>query len=324
MTAQTVATLKTYFQTGDKPTQSQFSNVMDSFVSFLDTSAQSIASDFNIGGFVAVSGNATILGSTVVGAPSGGSQGVGTLNSTGLFVNGVPVIVSGGNGTVVAGTANQIAYYPASTNSVSGTNALPNGTTATTQTAGDTSTKVATMQTFSQGANGASHILIQTQTASNSPTISFLNIPTGFDHYELRITGILPATNTATLLCAVSINNGVSYIGGSNYFWAHWIQQNNGTNLGQDAQSTSSWTFSGGISNAAFGIYGNIMLMLNQTNGASYVSMLGFSNSSDLGRASTLNGSGEVSATNINAIQLSMSSGNITSGKLSLYGVRNT
>jgi hypothetical protein len=48
------------------------------------------------------------------------------------------------SGTVNSGTANQLAYYASSTNAVNGTTALPNGTTATTQTAGDTTTKVAT------------------------------------------------------------------------------------------------------------------------------------------------------------------------------------
>lgn len=49
-----------------------------------------------------------------------------------------------GSGTVNSGTANQLAYYASTGTAVSGTNALPNGTTATTQTGGDNSTKVAT------------------------------------------------------------------------------------------------------------------------------------------------------------------------------------
>lgn len=49
-----------------------------------------------------------------------------------------------GSGTVNSGTANQLAYYASSTNAVSGTTALPNGTTATTQSQADASTKVAT------------------------------------------------------------------------------------------------------------------------------------------------------------------------------------
>ena len=51
---------------------------------------------------------------------------------------------SSGSGTVNSGTSGQLAYYAANGTAVSGTNALPNGTTATTQTTGDATTKVAT------------------------------------------------------------------------------------------------------------------------------------------------------------------------------------
>ena len=46
-------------------------------------------------------------GSIVVGAPTGGSQGVGTINATGLYVNGVAV---GGGGGTPAGSTTQIQF----------------------------------------------------------------------------------------------------------------------------------------------------------------------------------------------------------------------
>lgn len=49
----------------------------------------------------------------------------------------------GGGVTVTTGSTNQLAVYT-SANGIGGTTAIPNGTTATTQTAGDNSTKVAT------------------------------------------------------------------------------------------------------------------------------------------------------------------------------------
>jgi hypothetical protein len=49
-----------------------------------------------------------------------------------------------GSGTVNSGTANYLAYYSSTGTAVSGTSAIPNGITATTQSAGDNSTKVAT------------------------------------------------------------------------------------------------------------------------------------------------------------------------------------
>lgn len=49
-----------------------------------------------------------------------------------------------GTGTVSSGTTGQIAYYASSGTTVSGTTALPSGTTATTPSAADNTTKVAT------------------------------------------------------------------------------------------------------------------------------------------------------------------------------------
>lgn len=45
-------------------------------------------------------------GSVIVGSPTGGGQGTGTINATGLFINGVAVAV--GTVTSITGTANQI------------------------------------------------------------------------------------------------------------------------------------------------------------------------------------------------------------------------
>ena len=50
----------------------------------------------------------TVLGSMLVGAPTGGDKGVGTINATGLYVNGSPV--SSSTGTSPGGTDIEIQY----------------------------------------------------------------------------------------------------------------------------------------------------------------------------------------------------------------------
>lgn len=62
----------------------------------------------------------------------------------------------GGTGTVNSGTAGQLAYYASTGTAVSGTNAIPNNTTATTQALGDSSTKVATDAFVLANAGGTS------------------------------------------------------------------------------------------------------------------------------------------------------------------------
>jgi len=71
--------------------------------------------------FIATNGGVVINGTTTGGGgPSGGSKGPGTINATGLYVNGVAV--GTGSITSVSGTANQIT---ASTSSGAVTLSLP-------------------------------------------------------------------------------------------------------------------------------------------------------------------------------------------------------
>lgn len=140
MTALTPAVLKTYFETNDKPTQSQFADLIDSSINQVVSAAQRIQSDVSALGSLDLPNNGM-----TIGGPMGGNKGAGTVNvASNFFINGTAIGTPSGSGTVNVGVTNQLAYYPSSSNSVSGTNGIPNGTTATTQTALDNSTKIAT------------------------------------------------------------------------------------------------------------------------------------------------------------------------------------
>ena len=89
-----------------------------------------------------LSGNTTSFGTTSGTLTNGHCI---SIDSSGNLVDAGGVCTTGGGGgTVSAAIAGQIAYYVSSGTAVSGTNALPNGTTATTQTSSDNTTKVAT------------------------------------------------------------------------------------------------------------------------------------------------------------------------------------
>lgn len=64
MTAQIPTVLKTYFETGDKPTQVQFGNLIDSYINTVQTAAQTIISDVSALGKVDVTGNFTVKASS--------------------------------------------------------------------------------------------------------------------------------------------------------------------------------------------------------------------------------------------------------------------
>lgn len=93
MTAQTRTTLKAYFEMGDKPTQGQFADTIDSYLSLIDPTAQSVVSDVSFGGAFSVSGKSTLpsILTTTVSAQNVYGQFNGTLGTT------LPV-ASGGTG----------------------------------------------------------------------------------------------------------------------------------------------------------------------------------------------------------------------------------
>ena len=60
-----------------------------------------------ISGTAPAAGSLTVSGGVVIGAPTGGNEGAGTVNATGLFVNGVPVSTA-----VAAGSTAYILALP--------------------------------------------------------------------------------------------------------------------------------------------------------------------------------------------------------------------
>lgn len=140
MTAVNRATLYTYFETGDFPSQQQFANLIDSNLNLATTSAQAITADVSALGKLDITGQITGKNAIVVGSPTGGNKGVGTVNATGLYINGTLVTTSSaGSGTVNVGVSGQIAYYNANSNTVAGISTLPSLITVATASAADNS-----------------------------------------------------------------------------------------------------------------------------------------------------------------------------------------
>lgn len=82
--------------------------------------------------------------------------------------------------------------------------------TAPTPTAGDVTTKLATMANFAQGANGSSLIYVSKATASNSAALVF-TLPAGFSKFELQFENLVPAT-TGTVRLQVSTDGGATWL----------------------------------------------------------------------------------------------------------------
>jgi hypothetical protein len=160
-------------------------------------------------------------------------------------------------------------------------------------------------------------VLISTQTASNSASLTWTSGISGtYNTYFMVFTAITPATSGVTCSLTVSANGGSSYAS-SGYesafnataYTTTTYTNNNATSSFIITDSTLSSLLSGSI------------WLYNLSNGNDpYIS----GRMAYFGSAPTTIGGylfGNVTTTSINALKIAMSSGNITSGTVSLYGL---
>jgi len=109
MTAVNRATLYTYFETGDIPSQAQFANLIDSNLNIATTSAQAITADVSALGKLDVTGALTVKGGSATALTgnlvvSGGTAVVSARVSDSIFITGNANItgnsVVSGNSTI--------------------------------------------------------------------------------------------------------------------------------------------------------------------------------------------------------------------------------
>jgi hypothetical protein len=160
-------------------------------------------------------------------------------------------------------------------------------------------------------------VLISSQTASSSASISFTGL-TAYPIYFVTIQQAVPATNAQFMLMQMSSNNGSSwvtsgYLAGCTYF-------NYNGSTGANQSNSSGWALSDVMSNstgylsASFYIYGaNVAINPNISGTCS------FYNSGNRYVFGIVGGVG--GSTGLNAINFLMSSGNISSGIFTLYGL---
>ena len=284
----------------------------------------------NTGGVV---NGAQVLGATTGNSPVVSSQGsdanIGLIFTTqgsgalNLETAGAGnVILAPGSGKVVipAFTASGIVFNDASGDLSSGT-ALPNGTTATTQSSGDNSTKVATTA-YVDNATGASGgmVLLATVDASNQASVSFGSsyITSTYNVYKILIDSLMPVTNGVTFELQVSTDGGSTWKS-SNYYWqlyastfsssASYIDLGGGQLLTNTANQVGQYEITFSNPSAS-----NITAFF--VNGALW-------NSSGTFNTIPLTGAYQTAGA-INAVRFVFSSGNISTGNFHLYGLSGT
>jgi len=173
---------------------------------------------------------------------------------------------------------------------------------------------------------GSSLVLISTQTASSSASISFTGL-TAYDNYLLLIENAVPATDGTILFLRITENNGVSYPS-TNYSWVDFDFQfnasathGNGNDTGFNMVGAQLVSITSGL-----GLSGEVRLK-NLTSTTAYkwitADVAFYNNGGQVGKALT-SGYYTANTSAIDGFQVFYSSGNISSGKFSLYGIRNS
>lgn len=168
--------------------------------------------------------------------------------------------------------------------------------------------------------------LLSTATASNSSSLDFTSVmdSTLYSGYVAQLLDILPATNAALLSIRLSTNNGSSYDAGTNYIAGNANYQANTATPSWNLAGTATGTgipISIALSNSVARCIGNAWIYT----GAGFAQVIANTTAIANDAASKFfqqstgdwNGGGVA-----NAVRFLMSSGNITSGSIRLYGIR--
>jgi hypothetical protein len=165
---------------------------------------------------------------------------------------------------------------------------------------------------------------ISSVTASNSASITFTGLSASYGQYIIYCSNMLPATNAVLALIRTSTNNGVSYDSGAgNYAWSN-VLAGAGAPSGAGSYSDTGIYFgatSGSLNNS---VASNMQVLIDNPSAAqqTLITLLGQACDSSGSFPNGVFGYGRrFQSTAVNAIQITMSSGNITSGTFTLYGV---
>jgi len=203
--------------------------------------------------------------------------------------------------------------------------ALSGNPTAPTQPPGNSSTRLATTA-FVADALGASWSLIETKTASSSSSIDFTGLSSAYQRYAFIITDLVPGTDNVDLYMRITEDGSAFKSGASDYAWTRTAQYDaNTTYTSAGSTGDSKMLLSAGLSNAPGKSYSSAGWMSSPSNSSFSKRAASQASYGSYGNTVVIdNCSGVYKATNnpIVGIRFILSSGNIASGKISLFGIK--
>lgn len=186
----------------------------------------------------------------------------------------------------------------------------------------------AALPSFQIGGGVGVPVLLHSEILSSSAIAEFDGFfNSAYDSYLFTFNAVLPATNNVILYAQVG-TSGPTYIN-SGYGWQNntfltVAQVFDGDTAGTQAILTCP-NGTNGIGSSGLGVTGTMFLMgpNASSNPAMAVFNLGYVNA-DLSRLATINGYWQQPAAVLTAIKFYMSSGNIASGIIRMYGLKNS
>lgn len=172
------------------------------------------------------------------------------------------------------------------------------------------------------GDNWYRRVSLSKQTASNSSLIAFTSfVNAAYTSYFIRITNMLPVTDNTILQMFFSTDNGATYLA-ANYKWTQGFNTTVPNAGANGSSSASQFQIQNAIDNA---VPSNFLITLFNINHASippfYLSEGVIIDNGGTNLSALRGGGGFSTANQVNAIKFQMSSGNISSGTFTLYGV---
>lgn len=164
---------------------------------------------------------------------------------------------------------------------------------------------------------------LATVTASNQAAVSFTSlIDSTYREYVFEFDNLLPASTTVTLLCEVSDDAGSSWKS-SSYASVVFVSNNSGGTAAVAASANIQITQTGDVVNSSgYGVTGSVVLRTPSGSNRKIVSgQVGYRNSASGISQTQASGYWDGSGA-INAIRFRFSSGNVSSGVVTMYGIK--
>lgn len=209
-------------------------------------------------------------------------------------------------------------------NATPGTDALVPVVTDPGGTPTNEHTTIADLVAYAGGGGGL--VLLEQHTASTSASLDFTSfISASYDEYQIEIVQLTPATDAVSLYMKVSTDGGSTWVGGTAYTSQAYGQDTangvGGAVLASAAQFRLGDTTT--LSNVSTASYNATLKLYGLNQATKYLQYHGdhYGAYSDSKSRRQWIGGTWLSATAVNALQFLMSSGNIASGTIRIYGL---